>query len=331
MSDPNEETQATPTAQPAPDETQPSSAAGRPQKVPWVRLLIVGWLVLIAVALLGGYTGYQNGLNARLATQASETSSEIEHQIQLGLEELGSGECDRARQRFEWALEQAPDSESAIDGLARAITCLNATATPTPVTPTPTPTVTPTPDLRTGEEKFEQAQQAMAAGDWGAAIDSLFALRKEDPEYQAVEVDSMLYVAYRNRGVDKILVQGELESGLYDLSQAELFGPLDSEANGYRNWARLYLIGASFYSVQDWAQASFYLGQVAPFAPNLHNGSSGFAMNWYLDALEKYINQLVEAKDWCNAADQVGVYKQYVDDPALDNQQNRYQERCDEE
>ena len=331
MSDLSEETQETAAGQPAPDETQPSPAAEAPQKTPWVRLLVFGWLILIAVALLGGYSGYQNGLNARLATQAAETNSEIEQQFQLGLEDFSAGECDRARQRFEWVLEQAPDHEGAIDGLARAISCMNATATPTPATPTPTPTASPTPDLRSREEKFTQAQQAMAAGDWDAAIDSLFALRKEDPEYQAVEVDSMLYVAYRNRGVDKVLVQGELESGLYDLSQAELFGPLDSEANGYRDWARLYLIGASFYSVQDWAQASFYLGQVAPFAPNLHNGSSGFAMNWYLDALEKYINQLVEAKDWCRAADQVGVYKQYVDDPALDNQQDRYQQRCDEE
>jgi hypothetical protein len=148
----------------------------------------------------------------------------------------------------------------------------------------------------------------------------------------AVEVDSMLYVAFRNRGVEKILSGGELESGLYDLSQAELFGPLDTEAAGFRNWARLYLIGASFYSVQDWAQAAFYLGQVAPFAPNLHNGSGGFAMDWYLSALENYINKLDEDGEWCTAVSQLEIFMQYQPDPALFEQQlTQYKNRCEED
>jgi hypothetical protein len=194
--------------------------------------------------------------------------------------------------------------------------------------------LTPTPDTRSIEEKFAQAQVAMAAGDWTLALETLFALRKEDPAFMAVEVDSMLYVAFRNRGVEKILAVagGELESGLYDLSQAELFGPLDTEADGFRNWARLYLIGSSFYSVGDWAQAAFYLGQVAPFAPNLHNGSGGFAMDWYLDALEKYINQLDEAHEWCTAFEQLEIFIQYQSDPAaFDQQLTQYRNRCEED
>jgi hypothetical protein len=295
-------------------------------------MLVLGWLVLIVIALVGGYSGYQTGTDLRRGTQVAANLEEIDNQFSLGMDELQAEACDRARQRFEWVLEQDPNHEGAIDGLARAITCMNATATPTPVTPTPTPTMTPTPDLRSTEEKFDQARAAMVAGDWDLAIQSLFALRKEDPDYEAVEVDSMLYVAFRNRGVDKILQLGELESGLYDLSQAELFGPLDAEANGYRNWARLYLIGASFYSVQDWAQAAFYLGQVAPFAPNLHDGPSGFAMNWYLDSLEKYITQLDEAGEWCTAVGQMETYMQFVGNPEQFEQQlTKYVNRCEED
>ncbi len=331
MSDQFEETQESPVGEPPADDIQLSQSPEEglsKKKFPWVRVVLLGWLALIVIALLGGYTGYQTGTGDRRATQVAQVSSELDNQFELGLEDLVAKECDRARQRFEWVLDRSPDYPGAIDALAQAIVCMNATATPTPVTPTPTPTVTPTPDLRTGEEKFTQAKQAMVDRDWSTAIDTLFALRKEDPEYLPVEVDSMLYVAFRNRGVQKILNLGELESGLYDLAQAELFGPLDSEANGYRSWARLYLIGISFYSVSDWAQATFYLGQVAPFAPNLTNGSTGFAMDTYLESLEKYIEQLDQAKEWCTAVSQLEILIQYA--PNFDREQllTRYQNRC---
>ena len=333
MSDQNEETQQTPASEPPVEEIDSPSAAdkpGRKKRFPWVRVVLLGWLILIVVALISGYSGYQTGSDDRRATQVAQNTGEIDNQFQLAQQDLISKECDRARQRFEWVLERSPDYAGAIDGLAEAIVCMNATATPTPVTPTATPTVTPTPDLRTGEEKFEQARSAMIDRDWDSAISSLFALRKEDAEYLPVEVDSMLYVAFRNRGVNKILNLGELESGLYDLAQAELFGPLDSEANGYRGWARLYLIGASFYSVRDWAQSAFYLGQVAPFAPNLHNGSSGFAMDWYLESLEKYIEQLDQAKEWCTAADQLEILIQYAPDWDREQLLEKYQKRCED-
>lgn len=335
MSESNEDTQRSPGEEPPLEEPRPdipSEPELKKRRTPWLRLLIGGWLLLIVIALGSAYTGFRSGTEARANTQTAEALDEIERQYQLGLEELAAKECDRARQRFEWVIEQDPNHTGAIDGLARAITCLNATATPTPLTPTPTPTMTPTPDLRSGEEKFDQARAAMSAGDWELAIDTLFSLRKEDPEFMAVEVDSMLYVAFRNRGVNRILNLSELEAGLYDLSQAELFGPLDSEAEGYRNWARLYLIGASFYSVQDWAQAAFYLGQVAPFAPNLRNGTSGLAMEWYVDALDKYITLLDESKDWCTAASQLEIYMLYAADADEQNGRlNTYRNRCEED
>ena len=233
MSESNEETRAASEGETPVEDTQAGQSAGSNapgRRSGWIRLLVGGWLLLILTAAVSGYSGYLSGTEARAGTQTAEAVSEVEHQYQLGLEELVSMECDRARQRFEWVIEQNPDHVGAIDSLARAITCLNATATPTPLTPTAMPTLTPTPDLRSAEEKFEQARAAMAAESWDEAINTLFSLRQEDPDFMPVEVDSMLYVAFRNRGVAKILNTAELESGLYDLSQAELFGPLDSEA-----------------------------------------------------------------------------------------------------
>ncbi len=333
MSQPTEETQPTQLGETPPDETQPHTvqpAARRKGRFAWIRLLILGWLILIVIAVIGAYSGYQVGTESRIATQVAQNTASIDSQYQQGLADLASGECDRALQRFEWVIGQDPNHAGTIEGMAQAISCLNITATPTPIVPTATPTLTPTPDTRDIEVQFDEAESLMEAGEWDAAINALFNIRKKDPTYRAVDIDSMLYVAFRQRGVDKILVQGELESGLYDLAQSELFGPLDSEAQGYRNWARLYLIGATFYSVEDWAQAAFYLGQVAPYAPNLHDGSNGFAIDWYLFALEKYINQLDEAKDWCTAYEQLKIYQQLVNDPALDGQLTQYKNRCEE-
>jgi hypothetical protein len=101
---------------------------------------------------------------------------------------------------------------------------LNTTATPTAVS---TPTLTPTVDLRGAEELFSQAQVLLADEKWTEAIDTLLKLRKNEPSFQAVEVDSMFYVALRNRGVQRILSEGDLErfsdSGLQRLQFQDQF------------------------------------------------------------------------------------------------------------
>ena len=98
--------------------------------------------------------------------------------------------------------------------------------------------------------------------DWTGAIDTLLLLRKNYPDYMAVKVDDMLFVALRNRGIDKIAQLHDLEGGNYDLTLAERFGPLDAEARNWRDWAELYIRGASFWDV-DWAQSVYYFSQLA--------------------------------------------------------------------
>jgi hypothetical protein len=69
----------------------------------------------------------------------------------------------------------------------------------------------------------------------------------------------MYYIALRYRGVQKIIYEGNLEGGMYDLSLTESFGPLDHEANGFRNWARMYVSGASFWEI-DWERVLSFFG-----------------------------------------------------------------------
>ncbi len=269
----------------------------------WWRNALVGVILLFGVAAASVYAGYQSGMQQRYAAQATQVASDIQAQYDLAMQDMEAKRYDLARQRLEFILEQAPDYPGAVDKLTEALLALNATATPTVV---PTPTLTPTPDLRGEQELFTQAQSALADEDWTTAIDTLLALRKRNPNYEAVQVDGMLYIALRNRGVQKILQDADLEGGTYDLALAERFGPLDAEAKNYRIWVSLYVTGASFWEI-DWGQAAYYFGQVAPLAPNLRDASGKTAAERYLTATLKYADFLMDNKAWCQAEDQYRI------------------------
>ncbi|HEX6306266.1 MAG TPA: hypothetical protein VFZ76_18850, partial [Anaerolineales bacterium] len=229
----------------------------------WLILLSLAALAVIAVASVIG--GYRSGINQRTDFEATQVSQTIEEQFNQGLLDVQEGRYEIARQRFEYVIRLNPNYPGVTDRLAEVLLEINTTATPTTV---PTPTLTPTVDLRGAEELFSQAQVLLADHNWTEAIDTLLKLRKDEPDYHTVEVDSMLYVGLRNRGVDKILNQADLEGGTYDLALAERFGPLDIEAKNYRDWADLYAKGVSFWEL-DWSQAVFYFGQLIVPAPNL--------------------------------------------------------------
>ena len=280
-----------------PGETAVTDAApGKAGKGSWILVAMVGILTLVIIALMSAYGGYRSGMNQRDSASSTLTAGEIQSQYNRGLEDLSAGRYDLARQRFEWVIQHDPGFPGATDRLAEIIMAISITASPTSV---PTPTLTPTPDTRTIDDLYAQAQQAMMAGDWSTAIDNLLQLRKVSPDFHAIEVDGMFYVALRNRGVDKIK-KADLEGGTYDLDLAEGFGPLDSEAKGWRDWAAMYTTGASFWEV-DWLQVIAYFEQLVPLVPNLTDASGWTATERLRIAYQRYGDQLAQAGEWCQA------------------------------
>lgn len=271
-----------------PAETQPNKVSDtQPNKIKpgkagfWISLLI-----LLAALVLGGLAGYGRGIAERLDAKATLVANTLGEQLALAQQDIDAGRYDMARQRLEYIIEQEPGFPGVADKLAEVL--VKQAITPSPV-PTNTPTITPTPDLRSQEAIFAQAQQQLQAKDWAGTLGSLDSLRKADPAYKVVQVDGMYYVALRNRGIDQILGVGaypqtNLEGGIYDLTLAERFGPLDGQADGLRNFARLYIIGASFWDI-DWGQAVNYFSQVYQFAPNLRDASDVTAGQRYYEAL----------------------------------------------
>lgn len=264
---------------------------------------------------MSAWLGYNRGIDLRKNAESTQVSQRVQEQFDLGVQEMADKQYFRARQRFEYVIKLSPNYPGITDKLAEVMLELNITPTPTA---TATPIATPTPDLSGVQQLMTQSQQYLANSDWTNAIDAALKLRKEDPNYEAVAIDGILFIALRNRGVDKILKNRDLEGGMYDLKQAAMFGPLDTEAEGYMNWASLYITGSSFWEI-DWKQAVYYLSQVAASLPNLTDGSGMTATERYRQALIGYGNSLMQDGDFCNALEQYQLALTFGSDQEAEN------------
>ncbi|MDX1436906.1 MAG: hypothetical protein R3335_08850 [Anaerolineales bacterium] len=263
----------------------------------WWIWALAAFVAFILIASTGAYSGYQSGLQARLDHEESMVSQQVEEQFALGVRDYEAGLYDIARQRFEYVIEADPNYPGVTDYLAQTLLAINITATPTPV---PTPTLTPTPDLRAAEDLFFQAERQIEEESWTDALITLDSLRKKEPEFNAITVDGMYYISLRNRGIFKIGNDGNLEGGMYDLARAEVFGPLDREADAWRSWARLYVSGARFWDV-NWPQVINNFFELVQAAPNLRDSGGWTALDRLRQAYARYGDLLASSNDWCNA------------------------------
>lgn len=261
------------------------------------KIYLLGLLVVLIGGGLGALLGYQAGVSLRKQAEQDQKVMVATQQYQMGLLDMEAGRYDIAKQRFEFVINTDPDFPGAADQLAKAMLQVSLALTPTPV---PSPTIAPTPDLRGEEEMFANIQTAMANQDWVGAIAHIEALRTLNLDYRAVDVDGMYYISLRFLGVQKILNEGELEVGIYNLTLAERFAPLDVEAKNYRDWARQYIAAASFWKI-DWPRVIDYFAQIYPALPNLHDSSGLTATERYRQALVGYGDQLLMESKYCEA------------------------------
>lgn len=291
----------------------------------------IGLLILVAFIALGSFGGYNAGITDRKNAEATLAFQSLDEQFQLAQDDVAAGRLEIARQRLqEGILRYDPNYPGAADLLAEVLVKQALMLTPTV---TPTPAATPTPDLRGEQVIFDDARSKIAAQDWDGAIQTLDALRKKNLGFRTVEVDGMYFVALRNRGLQKILGSGpyaqdpNLEGGMYDLALAERFGPLDGQAQGFRNFARAYITGASFWEL-DWAQVQFYLEQVYPFLPNLRDGSGMTAVERYRLATIARADQYYVAEQWCEASTQYIIAQNFPVEQAVLDRANDAFNKC---
>jgi len=266
----------------SPDQTKKK----RPRIIRWVFALIGVYLLVLIGA---SFTGNRLGIQDRIKNEIGLASTEIAAQYQLALEDIEALRYQQAIMRLDYIIQYDPENIFAADKLEQVHFIMNFTATPTTM---PTPTMTPTPDLRGQITLLESAEADFYAGEWDSLILTLDTLRNNYPEYNAVKVDGYYFAALRNRGVQRILVEGKLESGIYDLNMAEAFGPLDAEAINYRSWANQYITGASWWDV-NWYQSMFYFQELAIYMPNLHDSTNLYSTERFATAQAGYATQTI--------------------------------------
>lgn len=296
--------------------TQPNKPIARSGRGRKFLFNALGLIVILVIAILGGYS---SGIGVRKSNQSSKIMQQLGEQYQNALIDIQFGRYENARQRLEWIIDNNPSFPGAQEKLTEVLVLSNQP------TPTLTPSLTPTPDFSGAQDAFVRAQQLIAAQDWPGAIGALDQMRKLDPNYEQSKVDGMYYFALRNYGYDLITKQGNLEGGIYQLTLAERFGPLDRDSNGLREGARYYLIGASFWEL-DWAQAVSYFSQVQSWGnlwdgtmttserywfASMRYGDEFFAKNQFCEAVAQYENaQTINALDQTAANNYDDAYAQ---------------------
>ena len=194
-----------------------------------------------------------------IRTNAQETLElqQLSDQFSRALVDIQFGNYNAAQTRLEYIIGIDPSYPGAMEKLTEVMVMLNA--------PTATPVVSPTPELIVDDTNYEallaQANQLVAAGQWQNAMTVLDTLRAQDSSFHTVEVDGIYYFSLRNLGVD-LIKAGNLEGGIYELTLAERFGPLDSVAHYLRENARFYINAASFWGL-DWKLSSEYFAQLS--------------------------------------------------------------------
>lgn len=258
--------------------------------------LAVAFVFAVGVVGVGAEAGYIAGRQLSRQNEAAGLAQAAQEQFDLGVADLLAQRYGLARQRFEYVLSIEPGYPGASELLGKSLEALNMpTPTASPIAPEATPTPQPTLDRSSLETLFGQGQNAFIAGEWSGTIDALLALRHLDPTYRIDEVNPMMAASLRNRGLNKIF-SGDLEQGMYDLALAERFGPLDSQAQAWRNTAAFYKFADSYYGL-DWAEAARYFAQLC-------GGGTWDSCFRHAESARAYGDLLIASADPCAASGQ---------------------------
>jgi len=275
-------------------------------------------IVLLAFTILAGY---QSGISVRKQNQSVTIAKQLTEQFQFANDDIQAGRYEIAQQRLEFIISSDPSFAGAQEKLTEVLVLRNVP------TPTITPSLTPTPDFTGAEQAFTRAQQLIVAQDWPGALGALDEMRKFDASYQQAQVDGMYYFALRNYGYNLIIQQGNLEGGIYQLTLAERFGPLDRDTNGLREGARVYIIGASFWEL-NWEQALFYFDQARNWG-NLWDGTMTSSERYWFASM-RYADQLFAEGKLCEEDEALVYYQNAQTIAPLDKTaQNNFDEAFD--
>ncbi|MGB4594357.1 MAG: hypothetical protein WBI14_00435 [Anaerolineaceae bacterium] len=301
----------------------------KPVKVKRAGWVWLGILFVLVAIVLGLFLGYQNGITQRLVNQESKVLDRAAQQLELSYQDMAKGSFENAKKRLEYILSIYPGFPGVPELLADVNLKLNL-PTPTPTiefVPTATPEITSTPDFRAAEEIFAQIEQAIAGQQWSVALDEIGRIRESNYDFRTVDVDGFYYIALRNDGMQKIYT-GQLEQGMFELSNAEQLGGLDGQADGARSMASWYITAASHWDT-NWPEAIRMFGELSAAYPGLTDSSGLSTTDRYRLALSGFAAQINNSGDPCGAISYYQKSLAIYADPNVQQAATFAQQACD--
>lgn len=269
-------------------------------------LILFGIVGMLIIGAIGSGAGYLMAVELRKNAELSERLTLAVTQFELALNDEKNGNYNAARQRLEYILQVYPEYPGLDEKLKDVMLAIALNQGSTQLsTPVPGETIEPvsTPLSTTNSKNlsvlFNQAKAQLAASDWPGLLATVLSLRDIDPTYESVKVDGMYYYALRYNGISKVK-QGSLEVGVYYFSLAEEMAPIDTEAESYRIWARMYNNAASNWNINMLAAATQF-SELYALVPNLIDASGITVKSRYAGALEGYGDYLQQTFAWCEA------------------------------
>jgi tetratricopeptide (TPR) repeat protein len=219
--------------EPSPELTPVAPSARRRPR--WF-LIVPAVLLLVIVA--GGSAGYVSGQALHTQREQNLAHARDAEQYSLALTDFDAGRFKMAIERLNNVLQNEPNFPGALEKQQQALAAINATPTPLP---TETPIPSPTPDLPRAEQLLAKAKQQFTDKDYPAMITTLLTLKTENPDFQPVQVDGLMWAALRYNGIHLIKETNRLTEGLYYLDLSANYAPLDSEAVVQEKFATTFL------------------------------------------------------------------------------------------
>jgi tetratricopeptide (TPR) repeat protein len=247
----------TPVAEPT-----PTPAPKRRFSLIWV---ILGALVLSIAA--GSVAGYFAGKDRYARNHETQIFTADLDQFQLAESDFAAGNFSVALQRLDWIKKNEPDFPGEADLRQKVLAAMKATPTPMP---TETPVPSPTLDAPRAEQLLAQAKQQFVDKQYPEMIRTLLTMKVEIPDYQPGRVDGLIWVALRYNGVHLIKDTNRLTEGMYYLSLAANYAPLDREAQNQVDFAWNFLFtyqNAYYYRAKDIEESLKYFEQAIAMRP----------------------------------------------------------------
>lgn len=314
-------------AAPAPSEMEPGGIVPVKAKHKHRRLILPGILGILLLVIIGAAIGYGTAINKRITAEQDRRYVTATTQYELALVDQREGRLASARNRIEYVISLYPQFPGVDGKLAEILLAIGTSTTPIASNPEPILTVEPTKDNRASADLLQAAQTQYANNEWEALINTVRSMRDGDPSYEVIKVDGLYYGALRNEGMNQIQ-KGNLEIGLYDFAIASQIAPIDTDAEAYRVWARMYLTGVSWWKI-SWEKVTIYFSQLNDMVPDLIDFSGKSVRQRYTEALSLWGDQLSAAGDFCGAIPKYETSAQVTNSQAMNDKVSAARAGCE--